>query len=60
MHEREGHFPRPKCFLSQVSDYNGILTAAKKQHRALKLRRSLSQYVDRLGLEMLEMVYGVR
>ena len=54
VHDREGKACGAKRLLGQPQEHDRVLAAAEQEHWPLQLRGHLSEYVDRLGLERLD------
>ena len=54
VHHRERDPGRPERLLGQAQHDRGVLAAREQQHRLLELGRDLTEDVDRLGLERVE------
>ena len=57
VHDSERHGARPERLARQVQQDDRVLAAGEQQHRPLELRRHLADDVDRLRLELVEVVH---
>ena len=55
VHQREGDAGGPEGLLGDLQHHRGVLAAGEEQHGVLELGRDLTEDVDRLGLERVEM-----
>ena len=59
VHQRERNFSGRKGFLGQTHHYRRVLTYGIKHHRIFKLGGHLTDDVDGLGLELLQMTQTI-
>ena len=55
VHEREREPGGPERLLGDLQHHRGVLAAGEEEHRVLELGGDLTEDVDRLGLERVEM-----